>query len=814
MTFIRTIACLETFSLLVFHLPNGGVASAVRPLPWVTLAAQAIVAPATQQRDPLVSGDRVRSLRPIARPLNLTPWGQPAIRFLQSKRWSDRVIATLLGPLEEIPLTGVILSVSFAIVLGALPDQYFTAVCVAAIARTMAVLVIHPLLQRYDDHQRFEGWSVPTTRDLFWLTSESLTIGLFALGASTRLADQVVGLVPDHFSWRLIQILAPLSTGFAMLAHGLINFTAPPGIPLSLASEGPRSDDRAFQAEARAVLQPLLFPKEDAKAAAFFEGISAEPQSSPATGPSAGGPRHSYVRDVVRQFLRQEFPLFYLDSQAAPRPAEAWITEAVELVVMRQHFTAIELGEDPHRIAVFEAMRAHLQSPSGDYSYVEWAQEAVAREAKRLQDQSGLDPTVSTLYLEGAALGGLALGLSGPDVTERAFARLQRLMKRGPSVTFAEAILIVAEPLDVKYRMLPPEEAKQLLAEAHDASHNGFDRYEERFHEAVFGRGAYLFDRVVPGIKSTGGSLVKGQGVLWVIKTTFPERMLEREESNDVRYERLAYLLARGRANLAEIRPLGESLAEPGDGLKIHLRQMERPSYLSRLVSAKNLQGDGWVHREPSQAFAALFVSNVWFRKWDPHPSNLVFLGDRPIAIDHDRTFSPNFKGDSKTEWAHFQALYALNVVFQSVRLQVESQGTRGALGVFNVDFDEAMRLLNQRQYVAARDLYAHMIKKFGLQDALAAAENWDPATLRETILSYKEIPEDELKRRIAEAGFYAWEADNIFRSLVANQRRLGQDVESLLRFLTDRHYGLDVLDSDAKPPAATSSHGLFRHAA
>jgi hypothetical protein len=116
---------------------------------------------------------------------------------------------------------------------------------------------------------------------------------------------------------------------------------------------------------------------------------------------------------------------------------------------------------------------------------------------------------------------------------------------------------------------------------------------------------------------------------LFVTRTAFSgllrntSRTLQRDvegSKNFPRRERFAYLMARGIANLTEIRLLSqqEAAALPfveGDA---------HDYYLTRVVTDSNMPAGALAQTSRSDAFAALWVANIFMRKYDQHLGNVA----------------------------------------------------------------------------------------------------------------------------------------------------------------------------------------------
>src|SRR4029077_3940427 len=95
------------------------------------------------------------------------------------------------------------------------------------------------------------------------------------------------------------------------------------------------------------------------------------------------------------------------------------------------------------------------------------------------------------------------------------------------------------------------------------------------------------------------GLIKDHEGVYWIVKKFNPRARDDRnprDPRNSPRYEMLAYLLARGRANYAEIRFLSKGEIRDSKGLRSPLRDY----YLTRVVTSMNLTPASLPHQNPA----------------------------------------------------------------------------------------------------------------------------------------------------------------------------------------------------------------------
>ena len=119
------------------------------------------------------------------------------------------------------------------------------------------------------------------------------------------------------------------------------------------------------------------------------------------------------------------------------------------------------------------------------------------------------------------------------------------------------------------------------------------------------------------------------QGIYWIVKKFNPqarEDLEPRIPRNCPRYERLAYLLAKDHANYTEIRLLRHSELV-NDGA---FQGSSKDFYLTRAVTAANMDRARLPHAHPGDAYAAIFVANIFMRKWDQHLNNFAYVNETP----------------------------------------------------------------------------------------------------------------------------------------------------------------------------------------
>jgi hypothetical protein len=344
------------------------------------------------------------------------------------------------------------------------------------------------------------------------------------------------------------------------------------------------------------------------------------------------------------------------------------------------------------------------------------------------------------------------------------------------------------------YRWATADEKKSLFKKLQQDRWLNQLLYKQRFSEgANQRRPRYLhYSAPIPLAKPAPlrtlfheGILKDEQGVFWIIKKFNPGAHADsqpRKARNSPRYERLAYLLARGRANYAEIRHIhpGE-LATPGS-CKGALNQY----YLTRVSTDMNGK-PALAHKSPADAFAAIWVANVFMRKWDQHLDNFAFIGDVPVAIDHDMIGPPVTFPHSPAGMSTFSlAFLSFKLIATMSHLEPRHAVDVRAKERFQHHF---VRQNHREAWMVMRDL----IDGLGLGAGVIRAEGLQASAIARAIANFKTLP--PIQELAKEAGFEGRELDHIVSYLNQSQKCLGSDIKEIWRRLSGENTRFDQLD-------------------
>lgn len=358
------------------------------------------------------------------------------------------------------------------------------------------------------------------------------------------------------------------------------------------------------------------------------------------------------------------------------------------------------------------------------------------------------------------------------------------------------------------YEPVSAAEEDAVLKEVFENYRKGIAEYAGRFRTSLSSRPGRQRGRPIDAAPS--GSLLSfpenkrtrhaglykdEQGVYWILKNPDVRDEFSMAAKNDVKSELLGFLLARGRANLTEIRRLAP---EEAWHLPIERSGSDR-YYLTRMVFAENV--DPIEEHSRGEAFARLLVANIFMRKYDAHLANVAFADGTPVALDHDVIFTekssdpeffPLFIHLLFLHWGTmtFEWLEGDRNPYMSIASRIDSIGMWGNLGM------GPSRDLTRMKYVS---------DSYGIGAALIAAEELTEENLRAAILDFKSIHNS---REIAElAGYEGEKLERISEEIERNRLHLGRDMSAVWQILTGRP---DVFsDLDAVTPPRSPNEGI-----
>jgi hypothetical protein len=358
-------------------------------------------------------------------------------------------------------------------------------------------------------------------------------------------------------------------------------------------------------------------------------------------------------------------------------------------------------------------------------------------------------------------------------------------------------------PSRADYRWATPEETKLLFKKLVHDQHINQSNYKQRFALGAntrrpvhlrFSPSTFHKENSLYLTRVFHEGLLRDQnGIYWIIKKLhpYPHRNLERREPrNSPKYERLAFLLAQGRANYAEIRLLERGDLHPAQAFPKDLKEY----YLTRATTVENLDPSILTHQRYGESFAAILTANIFMRKWDQHLNNFAYAGDIPVAIDHDMigpltTFPHTAEGNS-----------TFNLAFLSFKLLTTLSFLRPAQAV---DAQAKTRLKHhfiRQNHREAWTIMQDLLTGLGLGAGLIAAEGLQVSQLRRSILAFKKI--ENIEALASRAGFDGQERKDIHQYLTLSQQSLGRDVGHLWHCLSGTDARLDSLDGPSPPPS------------
>jgi hypothetical protein len=266
-----------------------------------------------------------------------------------------------------------------------------------------------------------------------------------------------------------------------------------------------------------------------------------------------------------------------------------------------------------------------------------------------------------------------------------------------------------------------------------EAPRNKAETTSHRYHPVGDVLSRRVYESIVAGLKAGAskpmfheGLIQDEAGIYWIVK------------KDDPRYPQLAYLLAQGRVNIADVRRIHSEEVKTIVTFK-SLNDVDLQSYyLVRAVTDRNMSNMSMPHRNSSSALAALLVANVFFRQWSTSIFNVGYAGEMPVSWDHAKIFQPFVSGEN---WVEFVGLF--------VQHHLEN-------------------------------IFTHLWPR----DALARA-----------IADFKSLSAADIKDAVRVAGFSGDEALKLVSIILAHQATLARDVHTLIESITDSKYAFRSVD-------------------
>ncbi|MBP9865993.1 MAG: DEAD/DEAH box helicase family protein, partial [Candidatus Omnitrophica bacterium] len=284
------------------------------------------------------------------------------------------------------------------------------------------------------------------------------------------------------------------------------------------------------------------------------------------------------------------------------------------------------------------------------------------------------------------------------------------------------------------------------------------------------------------------GLLRDEKGIYWIVKKK--EQRLEDEGAtkNHSERERLAYLLAQGRANLTEIRLLTAVEAQ-----SLGLNDAW-DAYLSRVVTSKNYSADALPHQNYAQAYSGLFVANILMRKYDPHLLNVGRVGGAPVALDHDGVFlSEIYANQSDEGFRQFVSDFLLHSLIKTTERLKPSDPKL----VFMDDLVAVQEMARQGQRYDGWRVIKGMAEDLGLGAGYLKAEGLTQENIRQSILDFKSV--GNVKVLAEQAGYRNEALATVIQFIEENQKNLGRDVDFVWMCITGQSGRFIELDQLAR---------------
>jgi len=336
-----------------------------------------------------------------------------------------------------------------------------------------------------------------------------------------------------------------------------------------------------------------------------------------------------------------------------------------------------------------------------------------------------------------------------------------------------------------RYKSVNDKKAGLVLAELSRETRQGLLAYKLRFQEGVeswlrsgsSGNFSFLSDNDPRILQWLADNLSESRishqalledeaGVYWILKRFQPVK-----NKNRPRYERLAYLLSQGKANLAEIRLIK---ADDVKGLNFLDRARISEYYLTRLVVSSNITG--LPHLDPARAFAGIFVASILIRKPDQHILNIAYAAGTPVSVDQDMAFNYQFFPNTKAGFDRFGLDFLIHSIVKTFEVFTTfpmNKGVNYSPSFFNNDL--------------VRCLMA------GGDYGLLAAQMLNDENIEKAIREFKVV--ENVRELAAAAGYHGDELEQVVLFITENRQRLGSDTSVVWQLLTNRNGDFDKLD-------------------
>ncbi|PIP20546.1 MAG: hypothetical protein COX40_04150, partial [Candidatus Omnitrophica bacterium CG23_combo_of_CG06-09_8_20_14_all_40_11] len=312
------------------------------------------------------------------------------------------------------------------------------------------------------------------------------------------------------------------------------------------------------------------------------------------------------------------------------------------------------------------------------------------------------------------------------------------------------------------YKEVKDREADLVFEEIRREILEGLLSYKHRFQEGMprLGQQGYSFldDKAVAEFLSS--QLKKGRvfhtgfvkdetGAYWIVK-----EYSAGSNKNHPKHEMLAWLLAQGRANLAEIRFLAPQEAAALDFVD---KRRIADYYLTRVIIGSNISG--LPHLDSAQAFAGIFVANILMRKYDHHILNIAYANGIPVAVDHDRIFECTDLSREEEIFNVFVGLFLCNAILSGIKHFTDSP-----VPIMNTIIESDINGLTK--------LIFTVMGNFNGGKGFVSAEMLNIEYIGAAILEFKEI--DNARELAKAAGYKAQDLEDVVGAIAANQETLG----------------------------------------
>ncbi|GEM_PF-760634 len=398
-----------------------------------------------------------------------------------------------------------------------------------------------------------------------------------------------------------------------------------------------------------------------------------------------------------------------------------------------------------------------------------------------------------------------------PNVNRKVIAAMAASALR-PMAAEKDGGEIFAKDVPHRYTMATEQEAQRIfdILEEQEKEHGRY--YEAFFEGAQKADCPYRLDMLQPERFFNyfpplarervfhKGLLKDEKGTFWILKKNepgSPEKGEWRSEKNSPQREKLASLLTAGIANFVNIRLITE---EEAKGLGYFNGSISglQDYYLTQVVYDGNVDVNALAQREKKDAYSAIFVAQVFMRKWDAQDSNTCFVRGIPVSIDNDETFRiyPFFTREGTLG---FYIEYLLSTILRLANASQDLLLSSSANRKFSRKFDELQDMcefaMTEDDFARCLDLGNTILSEFGLREGFFNAQGLDVEEIRKAILMFKGI--EDIEERVKRAGYDSVTGTIAIALAKESQASLGRDVNNLLLLLTGKNYYLDELDKE-----------------